>query len=108
MRKAEILFQVELDDEHLPEKLNWKATDSTGELQPCTSVLMSVWDHRRQTTLRVDRWTKDMPVDEMKRVFYERLITMHAPFKRPTGENKNTEEHRDYIGQLSDKKKIKN
>src|SRR3546814_14107624 len=87
MRKAEILFQVELDDEHLPEKINWKATDSTGELQPCKSVMMSVWDHQRQNTLRVDLWTKDMPVDEMQRLFYESLMTLAEIFEPAPDEN---------------------
>lgn len=106
MRKAEIVFEVELDDQHLPDKINWKATDSTGEFQSCKSVMLAVWDHQRQNTLRVDLWTKDMPVDEMKRFFYESLMTMADTFERATGEKNITEDLRDYCAHFSEKMKL--
>lgn len=106
MRKAEIVFEVALDDEHLPEKISWKATDSTGELQAAKSIMLAVWDHQRQNTLRVDLWTKDMPVDDMKRFFYENLLTMADTFERATGEKNITDDLRDYCAHFAEKMKL--
>ncbi|MFS8616404.1 MAG: gliding motility protein GldC [Solitalea sp.] len=106
MRKAEITFQVELDKDNLPEKISWKATDSTGELQPSKSIMLAVWDHQRQNTLRIDLWTKDMPVDEMKRFFYENLLTMADSFERATGEKNIMEDLRDYCAHFAEKMKL--
>ena len=37
--------------------------------------MLSVWDAvKTQETLRIDLWTKDMPVDEMKLFFHQTLV----------------------------------
>lgn len=103
MRKAEIKFDVELDDKNLPEKISWQASDTGGEQQSCRSVMLALWDHQRQNTLRIDLWTKDMPVDEMKRFFYESLMTMGDTFERATGEKNIVEDLRDYCAHFAEK-----
>ena len=36
-------------------------------------LLLSVWDDQKnQESLRIDLWTKDMPLDEMKLIFLSR------------------------------------
>ena len=40
------------------------------------AVMLSVWDQKKQESLRIDLWTKDMPVDEMKLFFHQTLVTM--------------------------------
>jgi gliding motility-associated protein GldC len=32
-------------------------------------MMLALWDQSYKNTLRIDLWTKDMPVDEMKRFF---------------------------------------
>jgi gliding motility-associated protein GldC len=62
MKKSEINFAVELDDHNIPEKIFWNATDNPNEgLSDAKAVVVSVWDHYNQGTLRLNLWTKIWP-----------------------------------------------
>ena len=68
MRVSEIKFNVELDDENIPERIFWKASDGASRgLEEAKAISVSIWDHNYKETLRIDLWGKDMPVHEMKR-----------------------------------------
>ena len=63
---SEISIKVALDENRIPEKLYWSAPDGGIENEASKALLLSVWDHNAQEALRIDLWTKDMPLDEMK------------------------------------------
>jgi gliding motility-associated protein GldC len=85
MKQSEIKFHVTLDDDKIPQSITWEATDSGVEGQkPCKATMLTVWDAQENTTLRIDLWTKDMLVDDMKRFFYETLVTMADTYQRAT------------------------
>ena len=63
---SEIKFLVELDTNRVPEKLTWTAQDGGVDSEEAKAMMLSIWDAKAQETLRIDLWTKDMPVDEMK------------------------------------------
>lgn len=73
MKKSEINITVTLDKANVPEKISWDATDTQDNSQvgngPSQSKAMSLsfWDDQQKNTLRIDLWTKEMPVNEMKR-----------------------------------------
>ena len=72
MRKTTINFAVELDDNNLPDKITWDATDKPeNTLSQTRSLSLALWDHQQKNTLRIDLWTKDMTVDEMKRFYVD-------------------------------------
>ena len=75
MKNSEIKFEVTLDEHNIPEKLNWKATDGGGQ-GACKAVMMSMWDEKDMNSLRIDLWTKEMTVDEMKKFFHQSMLTM--------------------------------
>ena len=52
------------------------------------AFLLSVWDHETKNALRIDLWTKDMPVDDMKMFFYQTLLAMSDTFMRATQDEK--------------------
>lgn len=67
MKKSTIHFSVELDQNNVPDKILWDATDKPDPgLQETKSISVALWDHKQKNTLRIDLWTKDMPVQEMK------------------------------------------
>ena len=68
---SEIKFLVELDENKVPEKVSWTAQDGGVQLEETKAILLSVWDAKAQETLRIDLWTKEMPVDEMKLFFHQ-------------------------------------
>lgn len=73
MKQSTINFKVELDEKNTPERITWDASDKPDELSETKSISLSLWDHQQKNTLRIDLWTKDMPVDEMKRFYIDCL-----------------------------------
>lgn len=108
MKTAEIKLTVQLDDNNIPERILWESTDSQNkEALPVQAFMLSLWDQSYKNTLKIDLWTKDMPVDEMKRFFYETLQTMGDTFLRATGEKNIVEDLRDYCAHFADKMDIR-
>lgn len=107
MKTAEIKVTVELDDQNLPERMMWESSDSANKDRvPVKAMMMAFWDHSYKNTLKIDLWTKDMPVDEMKRFFYETLQTMGDSFLKATGETHIVEDLRDYCAHFAEKMEI--
>lgn len=72
MKKSTINFTVELDQNNVPERIFWDATDKSDEGQSETKAIsVALWDHLQKNTLRIDLWAKDMPVLEMKRFYID-------------------------------------
>jgi gliding motility-associated protein GldC len=73
MKKSSIQFSIELDDNNVPEKITWDATDKPDGISESKSISISLWDHEQKNTLRIDLWTKDMPVEDMRRFYIDCL-----------------------------------
>ena len=99
-----ITIKVGLNDQGLPEDIQWKATGSGMEnINYSKAFLLSMWDRKESTTFRVDLWTKDMLVDEMKRFFYETLVTMSDTYDRATGDKDVTAEMKKFSEEFGKK-----
>ena len=68
---SKIEFTVELDENRVPENIHWSAADGGIQNEASKAIMLSVWDSPNKDTLRMDLWTKDMPVDEMKQFFHQ-------------------------------------
>ena len=86
MRKTKITIDIELDENHVPEKMTWDAQDGGVENQETKAVMISVWDEKTSEALRIDLWTKDMPVDHMKRFYHQIIVSLGQTYLRATGE----------------------
>jgi len=107
MKTAEIKLTIDLDDNNVPERILWESTDSENkEALPVKSIMLALWDQNYNNALRIDLWTKDMPVDEMKTFFYQTLMTMGDSFLRATGEENIVEDLRDYCAHFADKMEL--
>jgi gliding motility-associated protein GldC len=85
MKTSTIQIDIALDDDKVPQGINWKATDSTAdEMQAAKSMMVSFWDGADKTALRIDLWTKDMMVDEMADFYYQTMMGMADTFLRAT------------------------
>ncbi len=104
---SEILFQVKLDENRVPEKIMWTAEDGGVKLEETKAILLSVWDSKTQETLRVDLWTKEMPVDEMKKFFHQTLVAMSDTFQRATNDEKMANTMKDFCEYFADKMDLK-
>lgn len=95
MAKSKIEIEVSLDENSIPEKINWSATDGAQKGEVGASFL-SVWDKDQQSALRVDLWTKEFTVDEMKMFTYQNIMTMADTFEKATGLKEEAEDMRDF------------
>ncbi len=89
MKKSNIQFTVELDLNNVPQRIQWDATDKPVDTPSETkSISISLWDSQQKNTMRIDLWTKDMPVDEMKRFYIECLGGMAQSVLSSTGDER--------------------
>lgn len=102
-----IELTVELDENRIPEKLNWTAQDGGVNNEEAKAMMLSVWDGKTQETLRIDLWTKDMPVDEMKVFFHQTLVAMSNTFNRATQDEKMTATMKDFCDYFAEKLELK-
>lgn len=93
MRHSDIILHVTLDNENIPEKITWEATDAPADMPNTTKAFaLSVWDAGSNSIMKVDLWTKDMMVGEMKKFFIQTLGAMGETLLNATGDEKMFEE----------------
>ncbi len=100
--ESQITFNVGVDENHVPESLSWKASDND-ESGDCKATMISIWDAKEANTLRIDLWTKDMDVEDMKLFTYQTMMTMADTFARATGEDQLADEMRFFANQMGEK-----
>ena len=105
---SEINIKIRLDENKVPEEMSWTAKDGGIENEASKAIMLSVWDHKKKDTLRMDLWTKDMPVDEMKQVYHETLVAMADTFERATDDQKMGATMRDFCAYFAEKLELNN
>mgnify|MGYP003649200369 CR=1 FL=1 len=105
--KSEIKINVELDKNRVPESIAWTAPDGGVKNEEAKAILLSLWDSEKQESARIDLWTKDMPVDEMKLFFHQTLVGMKQTFQRATGDDKMAATMQDFCDYFAEKLELK-
>ena len=105
---SEVKFSIGLDENKVPEEMSWTAVDGGINNEPSKAVMISVWDHKKKDTLRMDLWTKDMPVDEMKQFYHQTLVSMAESFERATDDAKMGATMKDFCDYFAEKLDLKN
>lgn len=105
--KSEIRLNVGLDENKIPETIHWTAEDGGVANEETKAVMLSVWDSANQESLRIDLWTKQMPVDEMKVFFHQTLSAMADTFQRATNDAKMSATMRDFCDYFAEKLELK-
>jgi gliding motility-associated protein GldC len=106
VKSSEINVSVGLNENNLPLAMRWTASDGEVADAPAKALLLSLWDPENQNTMKIDLWTKDMSVEEMKQFFHQTLLTMADTFERATGEHLICEDLRDYCYHFAEKMQI--
>ncbi len=97
MERSTITIKVKLDEEKIPQQIEWNATGSTVEhTQQAKGFMLAFWDGQEKTAMRIDLWTKEMMVDEMADFFYQTLITMADTYNRATRQQELTDEMKEF------------
>jgi gliding motility-associated protein GldC len=83
--KSNINIQIELDEDKMPEIIEWNAPDGGVDgFQKAKAMLLGLWDGQEKSALRIDLWTSKMMVDEMNDFFYQSLMGMSESYLRAT------------------------
>ena len=98
MKKTNIVITVCLDQNKIPDKISWTAKDGGIENQKTKAFLFSSWDDINQETMKIDLWTKDMPVDQMNVFFHQTLVSLSQSYLKAT----NNEKMNDAFNQFCD------
>ncbi|MCX2719158.1 gliding motility protein GldC [Lentiprolixibacter aurantiacus] len=107
LHTSKIILEVSLDENRVPESLNWTADDGGIHNEEAKAMLLSVWDSKNKESLKIDLWTKDMPVDEMKIFFHQTLVAMSDTFMKATQDEKMTATMKDFCEYFADKLELR-
>ena len=83
-KKSDIVITIELDENKIPEKMSWSAKDGGVENQETKALLFSSWDSDNKETMKIDLWTKDMPVNEMNVFIHQTLVSFCLLYTSPS------------------------
>jgi len=99
MTTSEIKLKVTVDENHLPHKIEWEAQDAK-EGSACKSMMLALWDEKENNTLRIDLWTKDMMVDEMKKFYIQNILTLTDTFQKATADDETAALVKDFFSEV--------
>ena len=101
MRKSEIRFSIALDDNKVPEAISWTATDAGADIHFAKAINIALWDREQAGTMKIDLWTKDMPIDEMKRFCVDNIGSMAENIVTATNDKRMADMMRELCKELS-------
>ena len=107
-RISEIKLYVELDDNRVPGKIEWEATDAGfKEKKEANSMMLSLWDKDEKVTLGIDLWNKDMLVDDMNIHTHQVLLKLADTFRRSTKNNEAADMIDNFAAEFAEKLDLK-
>ena len=107
MKKTNIVITVCLDQNKIPEKMSWTAKDGGIENQKTKAFLFSSWDDIKQETMKIDLWTKDMPVDQMTVFFHQTLVSLSQSYLKATNNEKMNDAFNQFCDYFAEKLELK-
>ena len=107
MKKSKISFEITLDENKVPEKIKWSAPDGGIVNQDSKASFLSVWNHEKQETLKIDLWTKDMPVDQMNVFFHQTLVSLSESYLKATNNEKMNDAFNQFCDYFAEKLELK-
>lgn len=101
MSNSTITIGVKMDENRVPESIEWAASDTSAQnSQKAKAFMLSFWDGAEKTALRIDLWTKDMMVDEMADFFFQTMMTMADTYGRATNHKDMVEDMKKFANEF--------
>jgi gliding motility-associated protein GldC len=102
-KDSEIVLHVKLDQNNVPIAISWDAEDNEVRGKDARAIMLSLWDPNEDNTLRIDLWTKEMVVDDMKKFIHQSILLMADTLHRSTGEVEMAQSMRDFGSYYAEK-----
>jgi|SRR5210317_748460 gliding motility-associated protein GldC len=107
VKKTQVKIDVGLDENNIPEEMQWTAPDGGVLDMETKAMLLSFWDAEKQETLKMDLWVKDMPMDQMQLFFHQTLMSLSDTYYRATQDEKMTASMKDFCDFFAEKLALK-
>ena len=107
IKKTDIVISVHLDKNKIPEKISWSAEDGGVKNQQAKAFLFSAWDNKNQETMKIDLWTKDMPIDQMNVFFHQTLVSLSQSYLKATNNERMTDAFNQFCEYFAEKLELK-
>ncbi|MCB0514680.1 MAG: gliding motility protein GldC [Chitinophagales bacterium] len=105
--KGTIGLEIEMDNDNLPEKIYWDASNSPFEdKQSAKAFLLSIWDGEAKNTMKMDLWTKDMTIEEMNHFFFQSLFTLAETFQKATNDTETATKLKEFAKAFAQKQQL--
>ncbi|MCX7728483.1 MAG: gliding motility protein GldC [Bacteroidia bacterium] len=105
MASQQIIIEINTDEKHIPENIQWQAPQIM-EKGECKSIALALWDSKENNTLRMDVWTKDMTTDEMKKFLLQNIITLCDTYEKATSDQVLSDKIKQIIIHIAKEEKI--
>ena len=80
-KKSIISIEVALDDNNIPNKIEWTAASPDGPVKrECKAMLLSFFDKESLETFKIDLWTTEMQIAEMDRLMFHSLNALSEAY----------------------------
>lgn len=103
MKKSELHFTVTLDEHKVPEAIHWQSTGEPGSEavdQQAHALNISIWNKQEAGTMRIGLWTKDMPIEHLKRFYIDTIGALAEDISRATDDEGMADKIHDLCNEL--------
>ena len=84
--KSRIVIDVTTDENQVPVSMEWTAEDGGIMNQPASAMTLSMWNAKEFAAMRMDLWTKEMSVEEMRSFVIQTIMTLADTYERSTSD----------------------
>ena len=101
MSTSRITIDVTTDENHVPVAMEWTATDGGIQNQNASAMALSMWNPKEFAAMRMDLWTKDMSVEEMRSFVVQTMMTLADTYERATSDKDHAQAIRGFTEELA-------
>ena len=83
---SRIMIDVTTDENQVPVAMEWTAEDGGVLNQPASAMALSMWNAKEYAAMRMDLWTKEMSVEEMRSFVVQTIMTLADTYERSTSD----------------------
>ena len=98
---SRITIDVTTDENQVPVAMEWTAEDGGIQNQNASAMALSMWNPKEFAAMRMDLWTKDMSVEEMRSFLVQTMMTLADTYERATSDKDHAQAIRGFTEELA-------